>query len=184
MLGRMTQRTLCFLFVLSIVLVPGCGEGDDPGTSDGGPGLDAAASIDAGPSAPDATTVEDAATVEDGSVADTGPSEDDAGTLPQDAAMASDGGSSRDAASLPDARVGRDAGPPTDCGRCAASEYCDLCPTMRGCVTRPMDMGRICPSIFMPVCGRDGRTYSNGCVLGSAGIPLFHDGACEDVARE
>ena len=179
----MTQRTSCFLFVLSLALVPACGDGDDPGSDDGGRGPDAA-SIDAGPVTPDAATPLDAAALDDGAIADGGSTGEDAGTMSEDAATANDSGPSRDAGSRPDARVTRDAGPPSDCGRCAADEYCDLCPSMRGCVTRPMDMGRICPSIFMPVCGCDGRTYSNGCVLGSAGIPLLHDGACEDVSRQ
>lgn len=62
---------------------------------------------------------------------------------------------------------------------CGATDYCDLCATAPACRTRPADEGRICPAIFMPVCGCDGRTYSNRCSLGSAGIMAMHEGPCE-----
>ncbi|MDP3278790.1 MAG: Kazal-type serine protease inhibitor domain-containing protein [Deltaproteobacteria bacterium] len=35
-----------------------------------------------------------------------------------------------------------------------------------------------CADIFMPVCGCNGRTYSNRCELNSAGIGFASDGAC------
>lgn len=61
---------------------------------------------------------------------------------------------------------------------CNRGEYCDVCGTSPMCEVRPEDMGRICPAIYMPVCGCDGVTYSNACALGSAGIALQYTGEC------
>ena len=36
----------------------------------------------------------------------------------------------------------------------------------------------ICPAIFDPVCGCDGRTYSNAC-FASCEVRFFTEGACE-----
>ena len=39
-----------------------------------------------------------------------------------------------------------------------------------------------CPRVYLPVCGADGITYSNTCVLESAGVALASEGACDTVA--
>lgn len=37
---------------------------------------------------------------------------------------------------------------------------------------------RVCPMIYQPVCGGDGRTYSNRCVAEGQGARVAYDGQC------
>ncbi|MBK9032300.1 MAG: hypothetical protein IPL61_13470 [Myxococcales bacterium] len=39
----------------------------------------------------------------------------------------------------------------------------------------------VCPALFNPVCGVDGRTYSNGCAAGCAQVEVRHPGACGQI---
>lgn len=68
----------------------------------------------------------------------------------------------------------------TDSRECAPNEYCNFpdtnCGTTPGvCEPRP----ELCPTVFDPVCGCDGQTYSNACFAAMAGVDVDHPGACE-----
>jgi hypothetical protein len=77
----------------------------------------------------------------------------------------------------------RCAGPPT-CGRggdvCAPEEYCDLgdaCGATDG--QRCQVLPTTCSGAVDPVCGCDGRTYSNGCLANAEGVTVGFLGPCD-----
>ena len=45
------------------------------------------------------------------------------------------------------------------------------------CAEKPSD-GRVCYQLYLPVCGCNGKTYSNSCVAESYGIIRYAEGAC------
>ena len=38
----------------------------------------------------------------------------------------------------------------------------------------------LCPHVYLPVCGVDGRSYGNACQAGCAGVEIDHRGECKD----
>ena len=70
---------------------------------------------------------------------------------------------------------------------CRRGDYCAYQPGVCGriadaagtCQPRP----RFCTRIYQPVCGCDGRTYSNACVAASSGASVSYSGQCRGPRR-
>lgn len=64
---------------------------------------------------------------------------------------------------------------------CPKTAYCATPPGKCGglavCRSRP----ELCPEIFKPVCGCDGRTYPSACSAAAAHVSVSADGACPKV---
>jgi hypothetical protein len=89
------------------------------------------------------------------------------------------------------ASAGECAPPAQSCGSrgqasCEDGSYCDFpsgsdcgrADAPGTCAERP----QLCPDIFLPVCGCDGKTYANSCNAARAGVSVDFDGACKASA--
>jgi len=68
---------------------------------------------------------------------------------------------------------------------CREIEFCDTegqasCSSIGVCTPRGINL--FCAQIFIGVCGCDGQTYANDCLMHKAGVSKAYDGKCETPA--
>jgi hypothetical protein len=70
---------------------------------------------------------------------------------------------------------------------CPTGQFCDRANPCDGPITGsgvcvPTGANVMCGGAYTPVCGCDGKTYSNNCARGAAGVWKMSDGACTGLA--
>ncbi len=62
---------------------------------------------------------------------------------------------------------------------CAKGSYCSVAPGVCGGAGQCAPIPSGCLTVVQPVCGCDGKTYSNACAAATAGVAVASDGECK-----